>query len=150
MATASPFTTAAKAALARGSSETHQRITIEGRVVGHLIDHALATGHAVSVNDGEETTVHRSSKRSEILGACFTTDEDYLILHRPSDGPTERFGYVYLVYGNSGFDVISDYGSKDLDAFSAWMKPVEDYAEKQELAADAAADSDDEHEGEEA
>lgn len=145
MATTNPYTAAAKAALARGSSETHQRITIEGRVVGKLVDHALATGHTVSVQDGEDVVLTRSTNRAAILAACFSTDEDRLFFY--AGNAPQRFGYVYLVYGNSGFDVISDYGSKDLDAFSAWMKPVEDYAEKQELAADAAAD---EHDGEEA
>ena len=36
----------------------------------------------------------------------FSTDEDYFYAYRPEE--TERAGYVHFVYGNEGWNVISD------------------------------------------
>ena len=35
------------------------------------------------------------------------TDDDYLFVYKA--GQSERFGWVRFVYGNDGYDVISDY-----------------------------------------
>jgi hypothetical protein len=36
-----------------------------------------------------------------------STDEDYLMVYEP--GKKERLGWIHLVYGNDGYDVVSDY-----------------------------------------
>lgn len=126
-----PFTKSANEARERGEKALALRITNEGRVVGRLVKHALASGYTVSVNDGEEWVVKKSTKQKEIIDACYSTDEDVLLFRK--DGA--YMGRVMLVYGNCGYDVISDYGAPDeaaLEAFSAWMKPVDDYAESLE------------------
>jgi len=81
----------------------------EGRAARKLIRAALAQGYAVSVNDGEETTVRRSKREREIIDALCTTGEDYVILHLPDSG--ERAGSFYLVYGNDddGSELIADH-----------------------------------------
>jgi hypothetical protein len=63
------------------------------------------------VNDGEETTVHHSRDASAIEAALFTTDEDYIYVYIDDEDPIDlRPDYwVRLVYGNDGWDVISDY-----------------------------------------
>lgn len=115
------------------SAALMRRITIEGQIVNALVKQALASGYRVSVCDGEEWVVKLSSNRAEIIGACFSTDADSLVIRDPNqagaDGAFKKIGAVQLIYGNDGYDVISDYSSSDLDAFSAWMKPVEDYAD---------------------
>jgi hypothetical protein len=66
---------------------------------------AIAAGYAVSVNDGEETTVDRSTRVKAIIAAVQSTDEDYLLLHRPDPArngefESESFAWIKLVYGN--------------------------------------------------
>lgn len=87
------------------------RIDIEQKICRKVIADALATGYSLSVHDGEDITVRRSSDAAEIFGALMTTDEDRLYFHLP-DNETGQNGMVYFVYGNDGFDVICDYSIK--------------------------------------
>lgn len=97
-----PFETIAAAR----TGDLARRIRTEGKIARKLVSELLARGFTVSVNDGEEWTVNRSTDKAEIIGALFSTDEDVIRGFRP-DGPT--IGMAYLVYGNDGYDVINDY-----------------------------------------
>ena len=87
----------------------------------------LDAGYLLGVNDGEEVTIHNSRDIAAIQKALFTTDEDYLYVYEDRDqddplnveGEDERPDYwVRCIYGNDGYDVISDYSSaEDLDPF---------------------------------
>lgn len=105
------------------------RITIENKIVKKLVKYALNAEYYVSVNDGGETTVTKSRHYPTIIDAVFSTDEDYLIFHR-ADG--SRVGWVRLIYGNDGYDVISDYGAPEREyaAFCEWLKPIDEYCDK--------------------
>jgi hypothetical protein len=105
-----------------------KRIETEGKIANALVKAALASGYVVSVYDGEEWALKFSANRAEIMDAMFSTDGDVIAISAGPAGERKRIGTVTLIYGNSGYDVISDYGAADLDAFSAWIKPVEDYA----------------------
>lgn len=83
--------------------------TVERRIVGRLVDAGLSMGYSVSVNDGEEWTVKRSSNRKEIMDALATTDSDTLRFHT-SGG--DRVGGFFLVWGNDE-DVISDHSDNE-------------------------------------
>lgn len=83
------------------------RQNIEWRIARRIVRDALAAGYTISVNDGEETTLECSSSERAIMAALMTTDEDRLLIHRA--GEAERFGWVHLVYGNDGYDVVNDY-----------------------------------------
>ncbi len=74
-----------------------------------LIDLAFAKGYTVSVNDGEEWTVERSSDREAVLGALATTEADTLVFRR-EDG--SRVGFVWLIWQN-GIDAASDWSAND-------------------------------------
>lgn len=85
-----------------------QRIALEVEAGVLVVDTLLTAGYLVAVDNGEdeqEWTVEKTSDRAEILRHLRETDEDYIFAF--SGG--ERVGYVYLVYGNSGFDTVSDY-----------------------------------------
>jgi len=86
---------------------------IERHVIGTFVQTALARGHNISVNDGEETTLWNSRDAKEIMGALAATDEDHLYVDAvkvPDGGrPVMLLGEVFCVYGNSGYDVICDY-----------------------------------------
>ena len=76
---------------------------IERQISEKIIDDALAAGLSISIDDGEEVVLRRSTDRKAILAAMFTTDADYLHLVK-DDKP---LGSVLLVWGN-GFECIAD------------------------------------------
>jgi hypothetical protein len=78
---------------------------IETTICNRLVSKTLEAGHIISVYDGEEYALKRSTKKADIIKAMYSTDSDTLIIRR-ADG--EKVGSVLLVYGN-GEDVISDY-----------------------------------------
>lgn len=83
--------------------------TGEARTARKLVKAALAEGWSISVNDGEETTVRRSTRECEIVDALCTTGEDIITLHLPISGKSG--GSFWLIYGNdpSGEELISDH-----------------------------------------
>ena len=85
----------------------------EARVARKLIRAALAEGWHVSVNDGEETTVRRSTREREIRDAMCTTGEDILTLPLPVSGKSG--GSFVLIYGNdeSGEELIADHTNNE-------------------------------------
>jgi hypothetical protein len=100
------------------------RLRLERKIVRKIAQAMLAAGYSVSVDNGEER-FEPSRKLSEILDRCFSVDEEHLIAYR-ADG--SRVGFVFLVYGNSGFDVVNDYSM----ALEELMDPINEYADKQE------------------
>lgn len=84
----------------------------EGAVARRLVKAALAAGYAISVNDGEEWTVKRSTKAKAVLEALATTGEDVIRI-RDADGVA--CGSFYLVWGNAddGSELISDHSDND-------------------------------------
>lgn len=84
-------------------------IDLEKRAAGRIIRRALAQGYLVSVNDGEEWTVKRSTKLREIMASLCSTDSD-LVLLRKADGA--RIGSILFIWGNSPEEVAADYTDK--------------------------------------
>jgi len=94
----------------------------------------LDAGFLLGVNDGEETTLWHSRDLEAVQKALFTTDEDWLLVYEdryqdrlptvwdgsarePKQQGDKRGDYfVRFVYGNDGWDVISDY-SVSLDPY---------------------------------
>lgn len=94
---------------------------VERRIMKRCVKELLAAGYQLSVFDGEEITVRRSTDRKAILAAMRTTDDDYLYVYQGAD---KKIGWVRFVYGNDGPDVICDYTTN----LEAALKPVNDYA----------------------
>lgn len=84
--------------------ETRQ--AIERQIIDRIVTDALAAGYQLSVDDGGEITVSRSTDHAAIMAAVMTTDEDYL---RVSKAGEPISGWVRLVYGNDGWDVVCDH-----------------------------------------
>lgn len=75
-----------------------------------LVALVLAEGGTLSVNDGEEWTVRRSDDAETVLRALGTTESDTL-KWRDADGRT--VGVFWLVWGNSGDELIADHTAND-------------------------------------
>ncbi len=120
------FTRYAKKAEDRGDLYTAKRIRTEGRIAAALVDAILARGAVISVNDDEngggDWVAKRSGDKSAIMGALFSTDGDLLVAR---DAKGAKLAWWSLIYGNDGWDVISDYSANDF-AESIWqdLKPV--------------------------
>ena len=77
----------------------------EARIARKVVKAILDYGFTVSVNDGEETTLVKSSKAKEIHEAMNSTDHDILYVHG-TDGV--KIGFILFVWGNEE-EVVSDY-----------------------------------------
>jgi hypothetical protein len=98
----------------------------------------LDAGFQLGVYDGGEVTISYSRDIAAIQKALFTTDEDSLLVYkagRTKDEIDSRPDYsVTCVYGNDGYDVISDYsGTEDLERCIGYNTAI---AELQQQAED--------------
>jgi hypothetical protein len=94
------------------------RREVEEKIVGAFVDAALKAGKrlAVSLERGYDTDemLIGSTDRAKIMEEAFAGDECHIFV-QPGDGPTVKDGniisqgWIYCVFGNDGWDVISDY-----------------------------------------
>ncbi|ARK07588.1 hypothetical protein LAV_00213 [Sphingobium phage Lacusarx] len=83
----------------------------EAAVARRLVRKALEAGYTISVDDGEDVTVARSTDRKAILEALATTGADTLIIR---DATGARLGSLYLVYQNGpGEELIADHSDNE-------------------------------------
>jgi len=82
------------------------RQQVERRIAGAFVREAIKQGYSMTVNNGGDTDeIEPSNTERAILDAMFATDDEHLIVIK--DG--KRIGWVRFIYGNGGWDVISDY-----------------------------------------
>lgn len=112
---------------------TAQRMKMEARIIRHLVKEAKRLGHTVSVCDGEEWAVKRSQNAKEIVKAAMSVDEARLRI-RNHEG--DKLCDAFLVFGNDGYDVISDWAYNDADTEAQeFMALIDAYTETQEKIA---------------
>ncbi len=110
------------------------RQMVEHEIVERFIDDALAAGHRLSVSlergyDADEMLLG-STDRQKIIDEAFAGDDCHIFVV-PATGPTVEDGrvvskgWVYCVYGNDGWDVISDY-TVNLESLLAGAKAISD------------------------
>jgi hypothetical protein len=89
---------------------TCHRLNIERDIVLRTVAHLLAAGYYLNIangGDGEELAAP-SRNVSDIVLALMETDDEFLTVYQNA-ADQRRFGWVRFVYGNDGWDVISDY-----------------------------------------
>lgn len=107
-----------------------QRIAVEQDIAEKTVKALFAAGYTLAIDNGEgvsETFVYRAEiglqpSVDRVLAAMFETDDEYLLA--TSVNTDQGDGWVRFVYGNGGYDVISDYTINLEDV----LKPVNDYA----------------------
>lgn len=72
--------------------------THERPVIHDLIDAILSAGNSVSIHDGEEWAVNRSTNKAEILEGMATTGED--TVRARSEHRQFILGSFHLIYNN--------------------------------------------------
>lgn len=65
----------------------------------------LGPAYTISVYDGESTVISKSRDEAQIMGSIMATDKDVLRVYRGD----AKVGYIHLVYGNDGWDVMADF-----------------------------------------
>ena len=98
---------------------------IEKQIARKVIDDALAAGYTIDVFDGEEFPLKNSTDAEQILAAMFSTDDDRLFLNRGG-----KTAWVWFIYGNSGWDVISDYNVSLEEVLKGAMKLADELEDK--------------------
>jgi hypothetical protein len=106
---------------------TCQRINVEQQIVIKTVQTLLAAGYQLNVfNGGDEPELPTdSSDLATVTAAMMETDDEKLAVSQ--DG--HNAGWVYFVYGNSGWDVISDYTTNLEDV----LQPVIAFADTFEV-----------------
>jgi hypothetical protein len=99
------------------------RRLVELAIVRKVATDLIAAGYLITVDDGEDEPVQKSADVDAIMDAAFAVDEAYLYVYSPAG--QAKCGFVRLIFGNTGWDVISDYGT-DLEEV---LKPTNDYAD---------------------
>lgn len=122
-----PFTLAAERASAEGSRELANRIRTEGKIARKLVCIGLEVCGQADVHDGEEWVLTRCANAGKVMDALFSTDDDRIRFRSPDGTKNAVF---YLVYGNDGYDVISDYTANETaEAIMAQVQPYIDNLE---------------------
>ena len=100
------------------------RQMIEKGIAKRVVRSAIEAGYTVSLWDGGEWIVKRSSKLPEVMRAMFTVDEERFDI-RDSEGGF--IGHVWFVYGNDGWDALADYTATE--TMERLLKDANEYAE---------------------
>ncbi len=111
---------------------TCTRINVERELVLKTVDALLAAGHALATDEGDHRfygAVDPTRDRDAIVAALMEVDDEHLGVFAGSQATGQArvcqpFAWVRFVYGNDGFDVISDYTTN----LSAIVDPIVDYA----------------------
>lgn len=83
---------------------------VERDIAHGLVNRVLSDGYTISVYDGEEYMIKRSSDAVAILSTMSHTGEDSLFIR---DASGHMIGSVYLVYGNEPENLIADYSDDE-------------------------------------
>jgi VCBS repeat-containing protein len=105
------FTTYAERAREAGHTDLAKRLRAEQQACSYLIAECLRRNLTVSVHDGGEWCLLRSSDHHAILCALASTDTDTLRV-RNADGTASAV--FSLIYGNAGYEVIADHSDNAL------------------------------------
>ncbi|ENU1229103.1 MULTISPECIES: hypothetical protein [Enterobacterales] len=107
--------------------DIQERQIVEHRIVETAAQGLVDAGFGIAVYDGEELVTEVTHDVSSIMEAMFSTDEEFIYAY---DSNGKHVGWVHLVYGNSGWDVISDNTNNLEDALIAATELAEEIADQ--------------------
>lgn len=105
-----------------------RRQDVERKIITRLVSEATNAGFPpVETYDGGEYIKTRTAE--DVLRTVFSVNEATIAFQRPAGADGRRKYGVFVVLGNSGWDVITDYHTDNGGSFDAMMARVEAYAE---------------------
>lgn len=109
-----------------------QRLEIERKIVGLVIDAAFEKGFNVWIdNGGNDEEIIYCGTPEEAKANIMQTDEEYIHLYKAKNDLKVGHGWVWCVYGNDGFDVIADHSTAPI--VEEIMDPIYDLIEKGQI-----------------
>ncbi len=99
------------------------RARMEVEIVNRILADAEKAGYSMAIIENEDEP--DDYYPNDLKGQLFNLDECHLAFHK--DG--KRIGWVYLVFGNSGYDLISDY-TVNLEEFLKGANDLADHLEE--------------------
>lgn len=116
--------------------------TIERIIVRRLVRNVLDSGRSITVSlergyDLDDQLAVGSTDQALIMAEAFAGDEAHLFVHDAGqqpvvDGELNALGWVFIVLGNEGWDVISDYTTnlEGLGLLAGLDELADDYADR--------------------
>lgn len=109
----------------------HQRILMERAVIRCAVAALIQHGFYVKLYDCDDHQALSDEASSEdsifkIMDELLSCDDEYLRVYRKEGDKSRFFGWIHFVYGNDGYDVISD-NTVNLEEF---IKPASDLADQ--------------------
>ena len=84
----------------------HERQKIERQIIYRLVDELLEGGYELRLHDGENWATPKTTNAIQVKNAFMSVDEETLYVYNKN---TDTRYFVFLVYGNDGWDVINDH-----------------------------------------
>lgn len=106
---------------------TCQRIAVEQDILVRVVDALLAAGYALQTDIQEDPRPEQPTKdRAAILAEMMDVDDEFLGVYETlfPNRIGSRIGWVRFVYGNSEWDVVSDYTTN----LEFVLAPINEYA----------------------
>lgn len=89
--------------------QIRRRILIERAIVRQVTTDLIAAGFELRLHDGEDWCGPHTKDIGEVMKEIMATDIDTLHAYgRTAGDALKHFGWVQFVYGNDGWDVISN------------------------------------------
>lgn len=114
------------------------RRMVEAEILRKFVDDALASGYRLSVSlergyDIDEMLLG-STDRERIIAAAQDGDDCHIFVHEGTcdvlvGGQIDSIGWVYLVFGNDGWDLVSDYTTNMEELLKGALAVSEKYAD---------------------
>lgn len=104
------------------------RIQLEKKIVNRLIDKMIMAGWVVTQVDNGDGWEKVFSKENALKN-IFDVDQAHVLFSQYASGKLINNHWVFLVFGNDGWDCISDYSYTEEDA-DGFAKIVEEVSEE--------------------
>src|SRR5262245_52524556 len=98
---------------------------LEERIARTLIKDLIHGGWFISVDNGEDQEIVGSQDLEAIIEVMCLTDVDRILVCKSSDNAKMINGWICLVYGNDGYDVVSDY-TVNLEPYMKGVHTIEE------------------------
>lgn len=116
------------------TEKLNARIDREKQITKRCVELLLDAGYMLTINNGgDENEFKPSLNKDFIIAEMMQTDEEHLIVYEQiplGTSKKSRFGWIFFVYGEDGWDVINNH-TTNLDPIISLVQPLIDKLEKE-------------------
>ena len=106
------------------------RQIVEKEISAAIVDALVKAGFELQIDNPDSVYNSRwMTDRTNIIKHLYLTDDDRIYVRRTGKTAKSVEGWVYLVYGNDGWDVLSDY-TTNLEKYIGDGTPVQKIVDK--------------------